>query len=182
MNDLRESLRDTLRDEEYRNAYADSIMNSTVAAQIKALREHLEMTQAQLAEAIGTKQAGISRLENVNYSSWKVDTLRRIARAFHLRLRITFEEFGTLYQDVERFHRAGLDRRPFEEDLEFQEAVVTDEALVALPQFDTPRTNAPVDLMEALKRRLDPVQHQADPPLPFAAEQNERELRDGTWS
>lgn len=144
MSELRESLRTELQDEEYRQAYADSTMNSVVAAQIKILREHLEMTQAQLAAAIGTKQAGISRLENVNYSSWKVETLRRIARAFRLRLRITFEEFGTLHEDVERFNKVGLDRRPFEEDPEFKSSVIQDEDLSKLLR-DVPRTNKPVD-------------------------------------
>ena len=144
MNELRESLRTELQDEEYRQAYADSTMNSVVAAQIKILREHLGMTQAQLAAAIGTKQAGISRLENVNYSSWKVETLRRIARAFRLRLRITFEEFGTLHEDVERFNKVGLDRRPFEEDPEFKSSVIQDEDLSKLLR-DVPRTNKPVD-------------------------------------
>jgi len=145
-------------------------MNSTVAAQIKVLRSHQEMTQAQLAEAIGTKQAGISRLENVNYSSWKVDTLRRIAKALHVRLRITFEEFGTLHQDVERFNDAGLDRRPFQEDPEFKETSAGDaeaeaeaeEAFVKMTS-GTPGQGYPVvNLMEALKRSLETANPQSD--------------------
>ncbi len=113
-----------IRDEEYRNSYAQSFMNSYVAAQIKVLREKQEMTQQQLAEKIGTKQAGISRLENVNYSAWKVETLRKLARAFHVRLKISFEEFGTLPDEVEGFSRAGLARRKFEEDPVFSDVPV----------------------------------------------------------
>jgi transcriptional regulator with XRE-family HTH domain len=132
-------------------------MNSMVAAQIKVLRNHHEMTQAQLAEAIGTKQAGISRLENVNYSSWKVDTLRRIAKAFRLRLKISFEEFGTLHRDVESFNDAGLDRRPFEEDPEFNEldaeAANVEEALAQMTPQAPDQTYQVIDLIEALKQR-----------------------------
>ncbi len=102
--------------EEYRNAYAESVSNSQIAAQIKAIREQRGMEQGDLAAKIGTKQPGISRFENVNYSAWNVRTLRRIAAAFGLRLKITFEEFGTLPGDLESFNRAGLQRRKFDDD------------------------------------------------------------------
>lgn len=108
----RETLRqDLLDDEEFRYGYAESYLNSYVAAQLKALREQRGMTQADLAEAIGTKQTGVSRLENVNYSAWKTETLRRIARALKVRLSITFETFGTLLDEVERFKRESLERK-----------------------------------------------------------------------
>jgi transcriptional regulator with XRE-family HTH domain len=121
-NDLIAGLRvPFVRDEEYRNSYAESFMNSHVAAQIKVLRESQEMTQEELAERIGTKQTGVSRLENVNYSAWKVETLRKLARAFHVRLKITFEEFGTLPNEMNKFSRAMLMRRKFENDPTFSE-------------------------------------------------------------
>lgn len=116
MSELIEQLRHNFQDDEYRSAYAESFMNSYVAAQIKTLREENELTQEQLAEKIGTKQAGISRLENVNYSSWKVETLRKLARAFKVRLKITFEEFGTLPEEIEGFRREALVRLPFDKD------------------------------------------------------------------
>jgi transcriptional regulator with XRE-family HTH domain len=89
-------------------------MNACVAAQIKTIREQRQWTQADLAERIGTKQAGISRLENVNYDAWKVETLTRIARAFDVRLRISFEEFDSLIDEVERFGRHSLERDDYE--------------------------------------------------------------------
>ncbi len=82
MRESLENLKEQFSDEEYRYGYAESFLNSYIAAQIKILREQRKLTQAQLAEKIGTKQAGISRLENVNYTAWKVDTLTRLARAF----------------------------------------------------------------------------------------------------
>lgn len=107
----REELRrDLLADQDFRQAYAESFLNTFVAAQIKALREMRGMTQADLAEAIGTKQAGVSRLENVNYSAWKTETLRKIARALKVRLRISFETFGTLIDEVKAFSRESLQR------------------------------------------------------------------------
>ena len=110
-SESRETLRqDLLSDEEFRYGYAESFLNSCVAAQIKTLREQRGMKQAELAERIGTKQAGISRLENVNYSAWKSETLRKLARALGVRLRISFETFGSLLDEVEVFNREALER------------------------------------------------------------------------
>jgi transcriptional regulator with XRE-family HTH domain len=116
-------LRKSFVDQEYRDSYAESFMNSCVAAQIKILREEREFTQQELAEKIGTKQAGISRLENVNYSAWKVETLRKVARALRVRLRISFEEFGTLPDEIGAFDRDGLFRRAFEQDPVFNPSI-----------------------------------------------------------
>lgn len=113
---LIEQLRHSFEDEEYRNAYAESFLNSYVAAQIKVLRETYPLTQTELAEKVGTKQPGIARLENVNYSAWKVETLRKLARALSVRLKISFEEWGTLPDEIEHFTREHLLRAPFERD------------------------------------------------------------------
>jgi ribosome-binding protein aMBF1 (putative translation factor) len=74
---LMETLKNEFSDPEYRYAYAEDFLNTWVATQIRVLREQRGMTQQDLAEAIGTKQAGVSRVENVNYSAWKTETLRR---------------------------------------------------------------------------------------------------------
>ncbi len=94
-------------------------MNAFVAAQIRELRG--DRSQQEIADAIGTQQSGISRLENVNYSAWKVETLRKLARAYGVRLRISFEEFGTLIPDIETFGKESLRRRKFSDDPVFQD-------------------------------------------------------------
>jgi len=122
----REELRKSLiaEDPEYRHAYADEILNLMICTQIRILREQQGMRQDQLAKAIGTTQTAVSRLENVNYSAWNIRTLKKIARAFDLRLRITFESFGTLWRDVSSLNRSALQRvTKIEEDPEFGEGV-----------------------------------------------------------
>jgi transcriptional regulator with XRE-family HTH domain len=114
--ELQNSLRRELHDKEYAHEYAQSFLNSYVATQIKAIREQRGMTQSQLGEAIGTTQAGISRIENVDYSSWNIRTLLKLARAFDVRLRVSFEPFGTLPFDVIGFNRANLQRVKREDD------------------------------------------------------------------
>ena len=121
MNDLVEQLGKSFSDsQEYRAGYAESFMNSWVAAQIRVLREQRGLSQQELAEILGTKQAGISRLENTNYSAWKVQTLARLARAFDVRLRISFEEFGTLPEELDKFGREFLKRDSYCDDAVFQ--------------------------------------------------------------
>jgi transcriptional regulator with XRE-family HTH domain len=95
-------------------------LNLRIATQIKVLREQQKLSQKDLAEKLGTKQTAISRLESANYSRWSVRVLKRLAKAFDLRLRISFEEFGTLWREVDEFSREELERRPFKEDPEFQ--------------------------------------------------------------
>lgn len=121
MSQLLDELREEFRDEESRYAYVEAHLNTSVAAQIKKFRA--EMSQQELADKIGTKQSGISRLENANYSAWKVETLRKLAHAFGLRLRISFEEFGTLIPEIENFKRGVLNKRRFEDDPAFKASV-----------------------------------------------------------
>lgn len=120
MSELVEDLRSVFKDPAARYSYVEETLNAFVATQIKELREAREMSQQELADAIGTKQSGISRLQNANYSSWKVDTLRKLARAFGVRLRISFEEFGTLIPEVENLGKR-LRPRPFKRDPVFGE-------------------------------------------------------------
>ena len=119
MNELVNQLRPSFEDREYRAAYAESFMNSLVAAQIKVIREQRGLSQQELAELVGTQQAGISRLENTNYAAWKVQTLAKLARAFDVRLRISFEEFGTLPEELDKFGREFLKRCEYSKDKVF---------------------------------------------------------------
>ncbi len=126
MNELVEGLKQTLKNEDARYVYADTVVNSLVSAQIKALRENRKLSQQELANLIGTKQSGISRLEKADYSTWKIETLRKLARAFGVRLRISFDEFSTLSPDISGFTKARLCPRRFEDDPVFQDQAEND--------------------------------------------------------
>ena len=121
MSELIEGLKQTLKNEDARYVYADHVVNTLVSAQIKALREDRKLSQQELADLVGTKQSGISRLEKADYSTWKIETLRKLARAFGVRLRISFDEFGTLPPDIKGFTREKLCPRRFEDDPAFKE-------------------------------------------------------------
>jgi transcriptional regulator with XRE-family HTH domain len=116
MNDISEHLRDELKDAEYSEAYAESFLDSYIATQIKVLREQAGLSQQGLAELIGTKQGAISRIEDVNYSNWNVKTLKKLARAFRVRLRVSFETYCSLIAEAQSFSRDALQREPREAD------------------------------------------------------------------
>jgi transcriptional regulator with XRE-family HTH domain len=125
---LRNRLKRQLRNRQFRHAYADEHLNLSISTQIKAIREMEKMSQTALAEKIGTKQTGISRIESANYDRWSIALLRRLAEAFDLRLRVSFEEFGTLWKEVDTFSRESLERRTFDYDPEFKEATAMAQA------------------------------------------------------
>ncbi len=116
MSDISESLRVELRDPEYSEGYAESFLNSYIATQIKVIREQRKMKQADLAREVGTTQTAISRIENVNYSSWNINTLKKLARAFRVRLMVSFETYGTLPNEVLKFTQESLQRAEREKD------------------------------------------------------------------
>ena len=122
MSDLRQNLKSEFRNEDYRYAYAESFLNTKLATQIKVLREARGKTQAEMGCLIGTKQSGFSRFEDVNHTVWKTDTLWKIARALGVRVDMSFETFGSLIEQKERFSRQSLERPDFANDPAFSAA------------------------------------------------------------
>ncbi|SPF50346.1 hypothetical protein SBA4_4310004 [Candidatus Sulfopaludibacter sp. SbA4] len=113
---ISEALRHDLQQPEFSEGYAESFLDTFIATQLKVLREQNGWSQTQLAEKMGKKQTVISRSENVNYSSWNISTLKQYARAFRLRLRVSFETYGSLIDEVANFSKENLQRSPRECD------------------------------------------------------------------
>jgi DNA-binding XRE family transcriptional regulator len=65
-----------------------------VALQIAALREQAGLSQKGLAKLLKVSQQQISRLESPGYEGHSLSTLRRVARALHARVHVTFEPEG----------------------------------------------------------------------------------------
>lgn len=138
MNDLQKTLKESFKDKEYRHGYVDDFLNACIATQIKVLREKQGWSQAELGEHAGMMQPRISVMENINYASWSIKVLRKLAEAFDLALCVSFESFGRRIEDIERFGREALERDSFDEDPYFKEdsEESTDEELIEtnLPQ------------------------------------------------
>src|SRR4029079_11810063 len=65
-------------------------INSRIASMIYEARTQAGLTQAQLADLIGTKQPVIARLEDGNYAGHSLSMLQRIANVLDKRLDCRF--------------------------------------------------------------------------------------------
>lgn len=110
------SKRNKFRDHEYRAAYAEQFLDTLIASQLRVLRQQRNLKQEELAALAGMRQSRISAMEDVNYSSWNVRTLKRLARALDLALIVKFESFGGLIGETTRLDRDRLERASFSED------------------------------------------------------------------
>lgn len=120
MSELRDVLKEEFKDREVRHIYCGDFLNSSIATQIKVLREERNITQSDLAKLAGMRQSRIAAIEDVNYSSWCISTLRRIAEAFDLALTVQFDSFGAKLADIVNFKRDFLEKPSFENDPVFQ--------------------------------------------------------------
>src|SRR5712664_327306 len=77
-------------------------MNAAVAQLIYAAREKAGLSQAELAERIGTKQSVISRLEDADYEGHSLSMLHRIAAALGRCVEIRFSTPAKRTVDTER--------------------------------------------------------------------------------
>lgn len=102
-----------LDDFETRHIYAEGMLNTKIAWQIVTLRNQRGWTQEQLAKAAGMKQERISALEDCNYEGWTASTLKRLARAFDVRLVISFETFEGYLDDFVSMRPESLKREPY---------------------------------------------------------------------
>jgi transcriptional regulator with XRE-family HTH domain len=82
-----------LNNREFRNQFFRTERELDIPAQLKALRKLRGLNQGELAEMIGTKQSGISRLERSSHGNWNLETLVKIAEALDARLAVVIEPF-----------------------------------------------------------------------------------------
>jgi transcriptional regulator with XRE-family HTH domain len=92
-----------LDSKEYRDAYVDEHVRTTVAYQLRSIRERLGLTQKQFANVLDRPASVISRLENTEYGKVTVQTLLDIARRLDVSLIVkfaSFPEFLSAYGDI----------------------------------------------------------------------------------
>ena len=84
---LEDSLKRKLQNPGFRAAYEAEDKRIELVLQIIKLRQQRGMTQADLAKAIGTRQANVSRLERFD-ANLTLGTLEKVARALGASMRI----------------------------------------------------------------------------------------------
>lgn len=86
---FRKHLEKKLKNPRFAKGYAQEMEKARLAIEIAELRNHLGLTQAQLAKRIKSSQPTIARLEDPNYGRYSLSTLRKVAKALNAELVIT---------------------------------------------------------------------------------------------
>jgi transcriptional regulator with XRE-family HTH domain len=115
---LARQLLDSWKDRNYRAQFVRERVQSSVALQVRALREQRDgMTQAQLAERMGKAQPWISQLENPDYGKMSVATLLDLAVAFDVDLEIKFRPFSRALYELSRQDPGYFEVPSFDEEM-----------------------------------------------------------------
>ena len=86
----KQSLYNRFSDRKFRDAFVSSRIAQTIATQARVLRQRNEMSQNDLARALGTSQNAIYRLENPKYGRPTISTLKKLASFFNVGLIVRF--------------------------------------------------------------------------------------------
>lgn len=113
------SLREEFKDLEARHDYARLFSNSAIALQIKTLRLQRGWSQEELGKRAGITPGRIALMEQASFSGWNLAALRNLAEAFDLALKVHFQGFGELLDDIESLSRANFERPSFSDDPAF---------------------------------------------------------------
>jgi transcriptional regulator with XRE-family HTH domain len=110
MSELSRILREEFRDGAYAHGYVEEFLSAYIATQISVLRKQRGLTQSQLGEIAGMTQDRISRLEDDSYANYSLATLKKLAKAFDLSLKVSFECFSTALDEIDSFSPHSLER------------------------------------------------------------------------
>lgn len=80
MIDFKETLKQSLKDDEFKKAYDDSRFIFELKKKLIKARIEAKLSQKDLADSIGVKQSVVARFENLN-TDFKISTLRNYIKA-----------------------------------------------------------------------------------------------------
>jgi len=123
INQEREILKKRLRNKEHRNAFVSAFIDETIPFQVRALRDQQDRqwTQEKLAFQARMKQERISTLENPNYGSYSLRTLKQLASAFDVALVVRFIPFSELAEWKLNLSHKSLEVPSFDQEDYFKE-------------------------------------------------------------
>lgn len=114
--DKERQILNSLHNKEYREALAIEHVNTTLAIQIRKMRENHQWKQSDLAARLGKHQETVSQWENPDYGRHSMTTLKALAAAFDVALLVKFMPFSELVQDMINLSEARLSPPSFGEE------------------------------------------------------------------
>lgn len=123
---IAKQLLESWKDHDYRIQFVRERVQSSVALQIRALREQRNgMTQTELGRRMGKAQPWISQIENPDYGKWSISTLLDCADAFDSDLEIRFRPFSRSLYELSHQNEQYFEVPSFEEELpELEKAAI----------------------------------------------------------
>jgi transcriptional regulator with XRE-family HTH domain len=115
--------------EEYRYAFVEERIQSSLAAQTLAIREQRKLDPKKFAEKLGKKVSWVYRLEDPNQPPPTIPSLLEVARAFGVDLEVRFRPFSELLNDIGRLSPDSLKVASFENELPEMERSASNERL-----------------------------------------------------
>ena len=138
ISDKERQIRCSLANKEYREALAIEHVNTTLAIQIRKVRENHQWKQSELADLLGKHQETISQWENPDYGRHSIMTLKALAAIFDVALLVKFIPFSELVEDMVNLSETRLSPPSFSEEL--------NRALTSVPLvWDTMKDITPMD-------------------------------------
>jgi transcriptional regulator with XRE-family HTH domain len=116
ISDKERQIQDSLATKEYREALAIEHVNTTLAVQIRKMRENHQWSQSDLADRLGKHQETISQWENPDYGRYSISTLKELASAFDVALLVKFIPFSELVSDMVNLSSVRLCPPSFDEE------------------------------------------------------------------
>ena len=118
ISDKERQIQDSLANKEYREALAVEHVNTTLAIQIRKMRENQtpQWKQSELADRLGKHQETISQWENPDYGRHSITTLKALAATFDVALLVKFISFSELVKDMVSLSETRLSPTSFSEE------------------------------------------------------------------
>ena len=114
--DKQRQILNSLDSKEYREALAIEHVNTTLAIQIRMMRENHQWKQSDLAGRLRKHQETVSQWENPDYGRHSMTTLKALAAAFDVALLAKFIPFSELVQDMVNLSETRLSPPSFGEE------------------------------------------------------------------
>jgi transcriptional regulator with XRE-family HTH domain len=120
----RQQIADNLKDKKHRDAFVGSLIRVRLPTQIREMRLERSWNQSELGRRAGMKQSRICALEQIGYEEFSLSTLKRLASAFDVGLKVCFVPFSELVDDAAYPELHDLDVLSFDKDARLDDSVV----------------------------------------------------------